>query len=117
MIFTSYFANRNALNSGLRLITVSLSVPYGWKGERYSYLAPTWEMINLARCGNTDEYFKLYSDRILSRLEPLKVYKELNDSILLCWEKPGKFCHRRIIAQWLENATGNNVKEFGYDAN
>jgi uncharacterized protein (DUF488 family) len=23
------------------------------------------------------------------------------NSVLLCWENPGEFCHRRIVASWI----------------
>jgi hypothetical protein len=32
---------------------------------------------------------------------------------MLCWEKPGEGCHRRICAEWLETALGIVVPEFG----
>jgi hypothetical protein len=31
---------------------------------------------------------------------------------LLCWEAPGKFCHRRLVAAWLEDALGIDVPEY-----
>ena len=113
MIYTSYFANRDIHNAGLRLVAVSLSVPRGFHCERYNALAPTRELINIAHYGKIDEYTKLYSEQVLSHLDPLKVYRELDGSILLCWEKAGKFCHRRLIADWLAKATGLDVKELG----
>ncbi len=78
-------------------------------------LAPTREMIKLAHDGKTEEYTKQYTEQILSWLDPQKVYEELDDCVLLCWEKSGSFCHRRLVAEWLEKGTGNKVKEFGYD--
>ena len=26
--------------------------------------------------------------------------------VLLCWESPGDFCHRRMIAKWIEEEKG-----------
>jgi len=40
-----------------------------------------------------------------------------NEPVLLCWERKADldagraFCHRRIVAQWLENALGVTVDE------
>jgi uncharacterized protein (DUF488 family) len=50
---------------------------------------------------------------ILDRLDPRKVfYDDLGeDAILLCWEKPGEFCHRRLVAEWIEAALGVKVPE------
>ena len=53
-----------------------------------------------------------YPEVVLSRLDPVKVYHVLDNSVLLCWESPEKFCHRHIVAQWLEEATDNKVMEF-----
>ena len=30
---------------------------------------------------------------------------------MLCWEPPGKFCHRRLVAKWLEEHLGVDVPE------
>jgi hypothetical protein len=32
--------------------------------------------------------------------------------ILLCYEKPGDFCHRHIVADWLESNFGMRVDEY-----
>jgi hypothetical protein len=31
--------------------------------------------------------------------------------ILLCYESPGQFCHRRILAEWLFEQAGLEVSE------
>lgn len=114
MIFTSYFAKRSVRDSGLIPVAISLSVPKGFRGKRYLTLAPTREMINLAHDGKTEKYIKQYTEQILSRLDPQKVYNELDGCVLLCWEKSGSFCHRRLVAEWLEKGTGNRVEEFDF---
>lgn len=68
-------------------------------------------MIELAHAGKTEEYTRRYRSEILSGLNPLEVYSELDNSVLLCWERAGAFCHRRIVADWLENAVGKPVLE------
>jgi hypothetical protein len=35
-------------------------------------------------------------------LNPVRVADELEGKVLLCWELPGQFCHRRLVAEWLE---------------
>lgn len=111
MILTSYFAKRSVKKSGLEPVAISLDVPKGYHGKRYMALAPTREMIKLAHDGKTEEYTKQYTEQILSWLDPQKVYEELDDCVLLCWEKSGSFCHRRLVAEWLEKNTGNKVNE------
>lgn len=33
------------------------------------------------------------------------------DVVLLCYEKPGQFCHRRLVAEWFEQELGLVVPE------
>ena len=47
----------------------------------------------------------------LSQLDPKKVYEELDGKILLCYEKETDFCHRFLVASWLEFNLGIEVKE------
>ncbi len=110
VIATSYFASKLIKGCKVRLVSIALSTRYV-KCERYKKLAPTREMIELAHAGNTDEYVRRYRAEILSKLDPLEVYDELDGAILLCWEKAGSFCHRRLVAEWLEEATGKKVPE------
>lgn len=111
MIYTSYYANRNLYNAplGLRLIGISLKIPVWFKGSAFRNLAPTPEILNIK---DSRIYTRRYRDVVLSRLDPVRVYKILDNSVLLCWESPEKFCHRHLVAQWLEEATGNKVTEF-----
>jgi uncharacterized protein (DUF488 family) len=58
-----------------------------------------------------DTYREEYQ-KILDNLDPRKVYEDLGkNSILICWEAPGKFCHRRLVAEWLEKHLGVTVPE------
>jgi len=56
-----------------------------------------------------EEYTDEYQDRLHSLLfdedekgRPIKFdFSQLEGKTLLCWEDPGHFCHRRILAQFL----------------
>jgi hypothetical protein len=66
------------------------------------------------------EDYDLNFDLIFKELDPKKIYDELvlmggADPILLCWEKPNTWCHRRRIAEWLEEALGIEITEYGYN--
>ena len=111
MICTSYFAKRVIQESVLRLVAISLEIPRGFQCERYPALAPTRSMIKLEHEGRTEEYTERYTSQVLTLLDAQKVYEELDGSILLCWEKAGKFCHRRLVAEWLKRATCEAVPE------
>jgi len=93
-------------------VSIARGNPKWYKGISYPALFPTWEMIKLK--SNIPLYEKLYKEQILDKLNPKDVYEELGeDSILLCWESPGAFCHRRIVAKWLEESLGVIIPERG----
>lgn len=110
---TSYFANREAVSSP-QAVAICLSPPRWFKGRVYGALAPSWELLNAykeKRIGDR-EYEGIYANDVLSRLDPEEVFRELGpDAVLLCWEAPDKFCHRRLVAEWLEKNLGIEVPE------
>ena len=69
------------------------------------------------------QYLDLYS-KILDRHDPAEIYERLiafgDNPIMLCWElasdcQSGKaFCHRHLVARWLEDRSAIKVREFGY---
>lgn len=86
-----------------------------WTGEEYKKLAPPAEIIKIK---DEELYTKLYCEKVLSKLNPRQVFEELGDNaVLLCYEKwtdiaNGKtFCHRRIVAKWLEDNLGIKIDE------
>jgi hypothetical protein len=108
---TSYFSSK--LWHGKNAVAISRGIPKWYKGRAYKVLAPSWELI---RIKGTEEYTRRYRNEVLNRLDPKKVYKDLgDDAILLCWEKPGEFCHRRLVAKWLEEALGIKIPELGFE--
>lgn len=101
----------NFVKAGANPLAVAIArgVPRGYKGRRYMPLAPSWALIKI-----TDEklYTKRYKTEVLDKLDPQSVYTDLGpDTILLCWEPPGQFCHRRLVATWLEDALGIKIDE------
>ena len=104
-MFTSNFSRAGR---DPKAVSISLYPPRGWSGRRYKALAPTKQMLKMGEA----EYRAAYQT-ILDRLDPRKVYQELGeDAILLCFEKPGEFCHRRLVAEWLEKALGVEIPEW-----
>ena len=96
-------------------VQISISARY-WGGPKYAPLFPTWEMVN---CEDKETYEKMYRDQILSKLDPLKVYNDLGENaILLCHEsiarieKGETFCHRHMVARWLEEEL---YKQYGIE--
>lgn len=79
-----------------------------YKGKCYPKLAPKkgfWKIWhdNIGKISeeeNTKYYIEQYYKEVLSRLDPMETYEELKYDVLLCYEEPGEFCHRHIVAEW-----------------
>ena len=90
-----------------------------YKGKCYPALAPKrdfWEVwhSNIGKISereNAKYYIDKYYEEVLSKLDVNKVYKELDESILLCYEDARAFCHRHIVAAWFELMLGVRVPE------
>jgi len=90
-------------------VAICRGIPCWYKGRRYPLLAPDWQLIKIE---DEQLFRKLYFEQVLSNLDPRQVYEDLGpDAVMLCWESPGKFCHRRLVAEWLEKALGISVPE------
>ena len=113
-ILTSHFSRHREVPFP---VAISRLVPPDFQGSLYSKLAPTRELEEGYYKGRIDsatyvrEYLKLLESR---ELTPGTVIRELPFSCtLLCWEKPYEFCHRHIVARWIQHATGIEVREYG----
>jgi hypothetical protein len=108
MIFTSNFHISGHLPQG---VAVSRGIPRGWQGRIYKPLAPSWDLVKIQ---DPQEFIRLYRAQVLDRLEARQVVRELggDDFLMLCWEPPGEFCHRRVVAAWLQKELGRVVEEF-----
>ena len=94
--------------------------PKWFTGEQYLDVAPTESILRNYK-SNTGEYrakveryVKDYNQSVLEKLDPAKVFKDLDGKILLCYEKPTDFCHRHLLAEWLREH-GFPCKEYGYE--
>lgn len=109
---TSYFGNKAAA-SDPKAVSVARYPPRWWgPGRRYYTLAPSTELLRRSKAGLPwPEYIQEYKTDVLLKLNPQKVYDDLSESILCCWERTGENCHRRIIAEWIETSLGIQVPE------
>jgi hypothetical protein len=80
-------------------------------------LLDRWNAAKKAGASNDlePEYTRIYNAQ-LAELSAQKVYNDLialagPDAVLLCFEDPGKFCHRRLVAKWLEDNLEIEVPE------
>ncbi len=107
MIFTSNFKIAGLFPQS---VAISRGVPRGWQGARCPVLAPPRPLIKIM---DPATFIPLYRAQVLDRLDPHKIIRDLggDNFILLCWEDPGVFCHRRVVAVWLEKAVGIKIEE------
>jgi hypothetical protein len=108
MILTSNFKIAGHLPQA---VAISLGVPRGWSGRRYTGLAPSRKLIKIM---DPETFTRLYKVEVLDKLDPMKVMGDLggDNFAMLCWEAPGEFCHRRVVAVWMQKETGILVEEF-----
>jgi len=106
---TSYFEKYKGMNA----VSICLKPPFWYQGKQCKELAPPyWLLIKYKRDYDKNFYIEHYCKEVLDKLDPQIIYNTLGeDAVLLCWEKPGEFCHRRLIAEWLEWELGIEVKE------
>lgn len=108
---TSYFAKYKNADG----ISIAGKCPSWWTGDEYKILAPKyWFFQKYKEDHDAVFYTEQYYNLILNKLNPQEVYDKLKDRVLLCYEKPGDFCHRRIVADWIETELGIIVPEIKY---
>lgn len=108
-MFTSCFANVKQIPSDLVPVAISRGIPRFYKGRRELSLAPTRAMLAMP----LDELVEMFKQR-LAKLDPEKIAAKLGDNaVLLCWERPGVKCHRRIVADFFADQLGLCVDELG----
>ena len=96
-----------------------------YQGKCYSKLAPklsfwkTWHdnIGKISEEENNRYYVHEYWNQVLSKLDPEKVYNELDNSALLCYEQNTEFCHRHIVAAWFEILLDEKVPEMKANGN
>lgn len=113
MIKTSYFANYRKFPEDLDKVSISLYPPQ-WANIEHqaNELTPTKRLLKLRKEEHIsdEEYTVIYKREVLSKLNPTDIYNKYKNSILLCYEKDGDFCHRHIISDWLLEA-GYDIEE------
>ena len=113
-IYTGNFANiTKYISAGLTPISIAMSARH-FTGIVYRKLNPDISYL-------TDEpvdYAPKYNKKLLS-LDAKVVFNELKnlsngkDVILLCHEGERLFCHRHLVARWLENNLNIQILELG----
>ena len=131
-IYTSYFCNKSIKNLNKDVFRIpicanlqnyTLGIFIRW----YKELAPDPEILNQFNNINTktksikewfaNKYYmklnKLKVSGILDNyVEELRKFNQYNDIVLLCYEKPTEFCHRHLLANYLNKFYNLDIKEF-----
>lgn len=122
-IYTTYFAKVGELPKNIVPIAICGRSPDSWRGLEYKRLAPKWVFFKVWKeTHDNDYYIREFADKVTGKLDANSVVRELEilsaglDVALVCYEKPGDFCHRHLVADWL-NEHGYEVKEYGYSGN
>ena len=120
MIYTGYYSKiKEYADSGLTLLSISRTKPEFAKScIDIPQLFPSNKILWDYKKGKIDEME--YTSKYLDQLNELgidriiKMIQIFGDNVvLLCWESPEKFCHRHILADYINKNSGVVVEEFG----
>lgn len=126
MIYTTYFAKLKSLPDNIIPISICGKAPDWYMGLQYKKLAPKWSFFKEWKENHDNDYYvEHYNNEVLNGLIANQVIMELKhlcdksmyanvDIALICYEKPGDFCHRHLVAEWLR-MSGFECKEYNYD--
>ena len=90
-----------------------------FKGKAISQLAPKrefWKVWHnnigkISEIENTKYYIREYYKQVLYNVDILQLLKNEENPILLCYESSCDFCHRHILAEYINIKYGIEVKE------
>lgn len=124
MIYTSYFAKLKELeNHNVIPISICGKSPNWYKGLQYKKLAPKYGFfMEWKKNHDNDYYIEHFQKEVLDGLDATEVILDFsrmvhgfnvgeNDIALICYEKPSDFCHRHLVAEWL-NENGFKCEEW-----
>lgn len=123
-IYTSYFANLKTLEkAGIKCVGICALPPAWFDGPNYASVAPSKDILfEMKKDHNETRYRERYFNEILCayRFHPEYLIQGLAsisgpehaDIALCCFEKPGDFCHRHLLAEWIKERTGIEITEY-----
>lgn len=120
MIYTGYYSKvKKYEEEGLTPIAISGTVPSFFKGAAWKWLAPKWQSFAEWKNGEMDnfQYSEKYIEEVLEKLDKEELRElilSVKDPVFICYEKSGDFCHRHILADWLEDKLGLVVEEYDF---
>ena len=121
MIYTGYYAKLKKYEElGIEPIAISGKRPDFYEGLYYVEFAPRFWMYERWKKGeSTNEGYSESYEGYLETLDKAEIREDFKpyvgegkDCVLLCYEKSGDFCHRHVLADWLEKKFGWKIEEF-----
>ena len=97
----------------------------GFAGKSLTQLAPKRTFWNewhdnigkIPEEENTKFYIQEYYKQVLSQVDIEELLKDEKDPILLCYEREQDFCHRHVLAEFINIRYGINVEDLIIDEN
>lgn len=119
MISTSSYQSIISNNNRTCSISGDRGKQVNYQGACFPKLAPKrnfWKVWHdnigiISEEENNRYYVEQYYQQVLSKLDPEDIYRKLDNSILLCYEANTEFCHRHIVAEWLQLLLNIEVPE------
>lgn len=125
-VYTSYYGNARKIPKDLVPVAISGKIPEWWNGPKYEVLAPKYSFFKIWKeTQDNDYYIDHYKKLVLGNVSINQVLIDLGNItmsfkmedgtcykgvVLLCYETPEKFCHRHLVADWM-NYYGYECKE------
>lgn len=120
MLTTSYYTSPLLKQLDVNPVSISSRPPSWFTGNWYRKLAPPIRpnIVVMYKNGDItkDRYTSLYKTMILKLLDAESIYTDIqnlygDNAVLLCYERPGEFCHRRLVADWFKEKLNITVEE------
>lgn len=136
MVYTSYFGKMKSFPPNVTPIAICGGIPEWYKEKGYLWykkVAPKWEFFQVwKQTHDNDYYIRNFNALVLDKLSPHRVAADIplmlpfetreqmqsdvwcSEDVhvaLLCYEKPEDFCHRHLVAEWL-NKNGYKCEEW-----
>jgi len=118
-IYTSYFGFLKKIPREILPVSIARFPPRWFHGGEMKNLAPGEKLLWKAKQGkiSEEEYTRQYMAQITALFDPQALYVTLEysfggkDIALICFEKKGEFCHRRLLAEWMGENLNIRIEE------
>ena len=118
-VFTSCFKFAKSLDeSKYFVVSISRFPPRNFKGYKCYEFAPSVRLLKEYKEGlRNDHYAYRYERDVLKKIDVHRVFEDLarmacgRDIVLCCFEPALQFCHRRLLAHYVERVWGYSIEE------